>query len=79
MIKNERGFWNQLEKKRDIMNSIEIFEKHAQEYDEWFDENKSVHKSESIALKDLIPKKSGRLGDWGWNGKITEQTMVGIL
>jgi SAM-dependent methyltransferase len=39
------------------MNSIEIFEKHAQEYDEWFDENKAIYKSEILALKDLIPRE----------------------
>jgi SAM-dependent methyltransferase len=39
------------------MNSIEIFEKHAQEYDEWFDENKVFYKSEILALKDLIPRE----------------------
>ena len=37
------------------MNSIEIFEKHAAEYDEWFDENEAVYKSEILALRDLIP------------------------
>ena len=38
------------------MGSIEIFEKHAQEYDEWFDKNKPVYESEILALKDLIPR-----------------------
>jgi len=37
------------------MNNIEIFEKHAAEYDEWFDENEAVYKSEILALRDLIP------------------------
>ena len=40
----------------DIMSSIDVFEKHAQEYDEWFDENKAVYESEILALKALIPK-----------------------
>jgi SAM-dependent methyltransferase len=37
------------------MNNIEIFEKHATEYDEWFDENEAVYNSEILALRDLIP------------------------
>jgi hypothetical protein len=41
----------------DIMSSIEVFEKHAQEYDEWFDENKAVYESEILALKALIPNE----------------------
>jgi len=39
------------------MSSIEIFEMHAQEYDEWFGENKEVYMSEILALKDLIPSE----------------------
>jgi len=39
------------------MNNIEIFEKHAAEYDEWFDENESVYKSEIQALRDLVPRE----------------------
>ncbi|MDD4163002.1 MAG: class I SAM-dependent methyltransferase, partial [Methanothrix sp.] len=37
------------------MNNIEIFEKYAAEYDQWFDENEAVYKSEILALRDLIP------------------------
>lgn len=37
------------------MNSIEIFEKHAAEYDQWFEENEAVYRSEILALRDLIP------------------------
>ncbi len=37
------------------MNNLEILEKYAAEYDEWFDENEAVYKSEILALRDLIP------------------------
>ncbi len=37
------------------MNNIEIFEKHAAEYDLWFEENEAAYKSEILALHDLIP------------------------
>ena len=37
------------------MNNIEIFEKHAAEYDEWFEDNEAAYKSEILALRDLIP------------------------
>jgi len=37
------------------MNNVEIFEKHAAEYDQWFEENEAVYKSEILALRDLIP------------------------
>ena len=40
------------------MNSIEIFEKYAQEYDEWFDMNRFTYESEVQALKKFIPKNS---------------------
>jgi SAM-dependent methyltransferase len=39
------------------MNNIEIFEKHAAEYDKWFEENEAVYKSEIRALKDVVPRK----------------------
>ncbi|OYT62434.1 SAM-dependent methyltransferase [Thermoplasmatales archaeon ex4484_30] len=39
------------------MKNIQIFEKLAKEYDEWFDENELVYKSEILALRKLIPKK----------------------
>lgn len=37
------------------MNNIEIFEKHAAEYDLWFAENEAAYKSEILAMQDLIP------------------------
>lgn len=37
------------------MNNIEIFEKHAAEYDLWFEENEAAYKSEILALRDPIP------------------------
>ncbi|MHC1635338.1 MAG: class I SAM-dependent methyltransferase [Candidatus Methanospirareceae archaeon] len=40
------------------MNSIEIFERYAQEYDEWFDANRFAYESEIQALKKFIPKDS---------------------
>ncbi|NPV61941.1 MAG: class I SAM-dependent methyltransferase [Methanotrichaceae archaeon] len=39
------------------MSTIDVFEKHAAEYDEWFDQNEGVYKSEIQALKDLIPQE----------------------
>ncbi len=43
------------------MNSIEIFEKYAQEYDEWFDVNRFAYQSEVLALKKFIPENSKSL------------------
>jgi len=40
------------------MKSIQIFEKWAQEYDTWFDENKFTFESEVLALEKVIPKNS---------------------
>ncbi len=40
------------------MNCIEIFEKYAQEYDEWFEVNRFAYESEVRALKMFIPKNS---------------------
>jgi len=39
------------------MKNIQIFEKLAKEYDDWFNENELVYKSEILALKKFIPKK----------------------
>ncbi len=58
------------------MGSIEIFEKHAQEYDEWFEENKAVYKSEILALKDLIPKEGTGLEIGVGTGRFA--TLLGI-
>jgi ubiquinone/menaquinone biosynthesis C-methylase UbiE len=38
------------------MDSVEIFEKHAKSYDEWFNRNRFVYESEILALKRFIPK-----------------------
>ena len=43
------------------MNSVEIFEKYAQEYDEWFDANRLAYESEVRALKMFIPQDSNGL------------------
>lgn len=37
------------------MKGIEIFEEHASEYDEWYDENPAAYKSEILTLRSLIP------------------------
>ena len=38
------------------MDSIQVFEKWAQEYDEWFDINRFAYESEVLALRKFIPK-----------------------
>lgn len=43
------------------MNSVEIFEKYAQEYDAWFDTNRFAYESEVRALKTFIPQDSNGL------------------
>jgi SAM-dependent methyltransferase len=58
------------------MGSIEIFEKHAQEYDEWFDKNKPVYESEILALKDLIPREGTGLEIGVGTGRFA--TLLGI-
>ncbi|NOR48350.1 MAG: methyltransferase domain-containing protein, partial [Methanosarcinaceae archaeon] len=40
------------------MNSIEIFDKYAKEYDEWFDANRFAYVSEIQALKKFVPENS---------------------
>jgi len=40
-----------------IMAKIEPFEKHASEYDEWFEKNRFVYKSELRAVQEQLPKK----------------------
>ena len=40
------------------MNGIEIFERYAQKYDEWFDTNRFAYESEVQALKKFISKNS---------------------
>jgi len=37
------------------MESIEVFEEHAAEYDEWHDEHHAAYKAEILALRSLIP------------------------
>jgi ubiquinone/menaquinone biosynthesis C-methylase UbiE len=39
------------------MDNIQIFEKFAEEYDQWFDSNRFIYESELIALKKFIPRK----------------------
>jgi ubiquinone/menaquinone biosynthesis C-methylase UbiE len=45
---------------REFVKSIEIFEKYAKEYDDWFEKNKYVYKSEIKALKKLSPPKNSK-------------------
>jgi len=40
------------------MDAISIFERYAQEYDEWFEENRFIYESELRALDRFIPKNS---------------------
>jgi len=40
-----------------IVDCIEIFERHAQGYDKWFDKNKFLYNSELSALKRFMPKE----------------------
>ncbi len=42
-----------------MIDSIEVFEKHAKQYDEWFEKNKFVYESEILALKEFIPEGKG--------------------
>ena len=35
---------------------IDVFEKSAQEYDDWFDRNKPVYQSELLAIKAFLPR-----------------------
>ena len=43
------------------MNSIEIFEKNAQKYDEWFDANTLAYESEILALGKFVPTRNNSL------------------
>jgi hypothetical protein len=38
------------------MAKFDPFESYAQEYDEWFDKNRFVYKSELQAVKELLPR-----------------------
>ena len=40
-----------------MVDSVEVFEKFAKEYDAWFDKNKLAYESELLALRRLIPEK----------------------
>jgi hypothetical protein len=37
------------------MPVVTVFEQHAQNYDEWFDEHESVYQAEIAALREFIP------------------------
>jgi ubiquinone/menaquinone biosynthesis C-methylase UbiE len=39
------------------MDNIQIFEKFAEEYDQWFDSNRFIYESELIALKQFVPRE----------------------
>lgn len=38
------------------MENIEVFQQHAQEYDEWFERNRFAYESEILAVKRLLPE-----------------------
>lgn len=60
------------------MNSIEIFEKHAAEYDEWFEENEAVYKSEILALRDLVPAEGIGLEVGVGTGRFAAPLGIGV-
>jgi ubiquinone/menaquinone biosynthesis C-methylase UbiE len=39
------------------MDNIQVFEKFAEEYDQWFDSNRFIYESEIIALKQFVPQE----------------------
>jgi len=39
------------------MNSIEVFERYAKEYDNWFERNRFAYRSEIEALRILVPSE----------------------
>lgn len=43
------------------MSSIEVFEKYAQKYDEWFGANRFAYESEVLALRKLVPTSNNGL------------------
>jgi len=38
------------------MDGVAVFDKHADEYDRWFDENQQIYQAEVNALRRFIPK-----------------------
>jgi SAM-dependent methyltransferase len=53
------------------MNSIEVFEEHAAEYDEWYDDNPAAYKYEILALRSLIPYSGTGLEVGAGTGRFT--------
>lgn len=43
------------------MNSIEVFEKYAQKFDEWFGANRFAYESEVLALRKFVPTSNNGL------------------
>ena len=60
------------------MKNIEVFEKHASEYDKWFDDNNAVYISELLALKDLIPREGIGLEIGVGTGRFAALLGIGI-
>ncbi|MCW3136769.1 MAG: methyltransferase domain-containing protein [Canidatus Methanoxibalbensis ujae] len=60
------------------MNSIEIFERYAQEYDEWFDANRFAYESEVQALKKFVPKNSKGLEVGVGTGRFAVPLGIGV-
>ena len=60
------------------MKNIEIFEEHAAEYDEWFDDNAAAYQSEILALRDIIPTAATGLEVGVGTGRFAEPLGIGI-
>lgn len=50
---------------------IEIFEEHAAEYDEWYDEHQAAYNAEILALRSLIPSAGTGLEVGAGTGRFT--------
>jgi len=55
MVINKCGIVENMENKK-INPNIAVFNKYAEEYDEWYDKNKTIYKLELEAIKKFIPK-----------------------
>ncbi|MGB3919689.1 class I SAM-dependent methyltransferase [Methanothrix sp.] len=53
------------------MMQIEIFDEHAAEYDEWYDEHQAAYNSEILALRSLIPSAGIGLEVGAGTGRFT--------
>jgi len=60
------------------MNGIQIFEKYAQEYDDWFDVNRFTFESEILALKKFLPKGGKGLEVGAGTGRFAARLAIGV-